>query len=87
MKATEDSRVFRLTTWYGASHEYCNRRGASARCARGENRVTRVEATDAEATAGWTDVTIEFPRVVQRNQKLQQARDEYFQVVRNLADL
>lgn len=62
----QDDRVFRLTTTWGTT-EYCNKRGASARCARSHKIVIRVEATNAEATAGWTDVTPEFPRVVARN--------------------
>lgn len=47
------------TTWYG------NRRVASAKCGGGGasakyGPVIKVEATNAEATDGWTDVTSEF---------------------------
>lgn len=61
-----DTRVFRIT--YGdGSVRYGNRRKASnaAAYAKGEspswwNKANVFEATNAEATAGWTDVTDEF---------------------------
>lgn len=58
-----DTRIFRLTRADGTT-EYTNRRGASARLAGGgkwtTGRIVVFEATNAEATAGWTDVTPEF---------------------------
>ncbi len=45
--------------------EYGDKRVASAKCGRGGysytyGRVVKVEATNADATDGWTDVTEEF---------------------------
>lgn len=70
-----DTRVFRITrvrrewgtgkvietsTWYG------NKRVTSAKSSRGSHygRVEKVEATNAEATEGWTDVTEEFRHLI-----------------------
>jgi hypothetical protein len=52
-------RVIESTVWYG------NKRVASAKCGGGGysyqyGAVEKVEATNAEATEGWTDVTNEF---------------------------
>lgn len=52
-------QVIEETVWYG------NKRVASAKCGSGGysqqyGAVEKVEATDADATTGWTDVTHEF---------------------------
>lgn len=52
-------KVVGETVWYG------NKRVASAKCgsggySRNYGAVEKVEATNAEATEGWTDVTSEF---------------------------
>lgn len=61
-----DSRIFRLTREWQGTHEveYVGRKGVSQRIAhrrwdRG-GLVVKVEATNAEATEGWEDVSHEF---------------------------
>lgn len=58
-----DTRIFRVTRADG-SIEYANRRQVSGRASSEgkwlEGRVVVVDATNEEATAGWTDVTNEF---------------------------
>lgn len=59
-----DTRLFRITRARGRI-EYGNRQVAGNKTGRGgeswhHGRVIRVEATNAEATEGWTDVTDEF---------------------------
>jgi hypothetical protein len=60
-----DTRVFRLTyddgsTRYGNRRKTSNAAGAAKRGAHWYRKVHTIEATNAEATAGWTDVTNEF---------------------------
>lgn len=70
-----DTRVFRMTRKWGGYNrrtdeftgriEYGDRKVASAKCGAGGHShrygsVVKVEATNPEATAGWTDVTEEF---------------------------
>lgn len=57
-----DDRVFKVHYQY-AGPEFCNYRAVVQKHYRvAKGMVTRVEATNAEATDGWTDVTTEiFP--------------------------
>lgn len=70
-----DTRIFKMTrSFAGYPHdgrpgrvEYGDKRVASAKCGAGGysyryGEVVKVEATDAGATTGWTDVTSEFIR-------------------------
>jgi hypothetical protein len=58
-----DHRIFRITRADGST-EFGHRRNLSARLGHnwgyGHGRIVHVEATNAAATAGWTDVTSEF---------------------------
>ena len=61
---TQDPRIFKVTRTNGKV-QYCKRNAVSGMFATsmhgtGGNTVARVEATNAEATEGWTDVTLEF---------------------------
>lgn len=54
-------KVIETTIWYG------NKRVTSAKAASMSykyGRVEKVEATNAEATEGWTDVTEEFRHLI-----------------------
>jgi hypothetical protein len=70
-----DTRIFRITrvrrqyrtgqvidstVWYG------NKRVTSGKASRGsyDGLVEKIEATNAEATEGWTDVTEEFRHLI-----------------------
>lgn len=56
-----DTRVFKVE-YERANPEFCNFR-AVVQKGKGKwskGRVTKIYATNAEATAGWTDVTQEF---------------------------
>ena len=61
-----DTRVFKLTRKYNEGHEteYCGRQAAGQRFSHSRSYrggpVEKIEATNAEATDGWTDVTEEF---------------------------
>lgn len=68
-----DTRLFRMTREFPGYQgrgrpgrvEYGDKRVASAKCGAGGHSyrygsVVKVEATNAEATEGWTDVTAEF---------------------------
>lgn len=71
-----DTRIFRITRRHTGelarytrersdTVEYGNRRVASSKCGSGgysyrHGSVVKVEATNADATEGWTDVTEEF---------------------------
>ncbi len=59
-----DTRIFRLT-YERAGYELCTRAGLRLKLGgkhgkEGKGNVTQVEASNAEATEGWTDVTPEF---------------------------
>lgn len=58
-----DDRVFRITRSDGTA-EYGHRKSLSARLAGHRNwrhgTIAKIEATNAGATAGWSDVTSEF---------------------------
>jgi hypothetical protein len=56
-----DTRVFRLTYEYG-NLEFCNFRAVVQKGGRksGKGCLRKIEATNAEATEGWTEVTGEF---------------------------
>lgn len=69
----KDTRIFRITRSFSGhvrgnppTIEYGNRRTASNKCSgngyisRRHGPVVKVEATNAEATSGWEDVTAEF---------------------------
>jgi len=60
----KDARIFKVTRTNGKI-QYCNRRAVTGMFATGlygagGHTVSKVESTNAEATAGWTDVTLEF---------------------------
>lgn len=70
-----DTRIFKITRKFDGyvrrgvedpGHvEYGNKRAASGKCSRNSGSyqhgpVVKVEATNAEATSGWEDVTAEF---------------------------
>lgn len=60
----KDARIFKVTR-VGGKVQYCARNAVSGMFATslygaGGHTVARVEATNLEATAGWTDVTLEF---------------------------
>lgn len=62
--SVKDSRIFKVTRTNGKV-QYCARNAVSGMFATGQygsrgRTVSRVEATSAEATEGWTDVTTEF---------------------------
>lgn len=72
-----DDRIFRLsrelraywdkTIVHSRSMEYATRRELSGRLVRARVRtgiIVKVEATNAEATDGWTDVTSEFMEAI-----------------------
>lgn len=57
-----DDRIFKVHYEY-AGPEYCARNAIVQKNMygkRGKGQVSKIEATNAEATAGWTDVTSEF---------------------------
>lgn len=61
---SRDTRIFRVTRTNGKV-QYCKRNAVSGMFAttlygKGMHTVSRVEATDEDATEGWTDVTLEF---------------------------
>jgi hypothetical protein len=61
---SKDDRVFKVTRTNGRV-QYCARNAVSGMFSTGyggagARTVAKVEATNAEATAGWTDVTAEF---------------------------
>jgi hypothetical protein len=61
----KDDRIFKVTKASGKV-QYCNRiavSGMFAHCKGSHDHTAiRVEATNADATEGWTDVTLEFAR-------------------------
>lgn len=72
-----DTRIFRITREFSRDRytndrgpgriEYGDKRVVSAKCGHGGysykyGPVVKVEATNAEATEGWADVTAEFVR-------------------------
>jgi hypothetical protein len=59
-QSVSDTRVFKVTYEFG-NLEFCNFRAVVQKGYKySKGRVTKIEATNAEATEGWADVTDEF---------------------------